>query len=129
MLSRLDLWTRTNRVRPADVVMPTAVVIKPYVALSFSGGQIADVRHRGLGDTMPDTGVADCGVFGFTLCDEGDYVRKLIGHLTTYLQNGDGTPDLLYFMRHHQYSVLPVPVDASNTRTVNTPEELAEANR
>jgi dolichol-phosphate mannosyltransferase len=112
----------------APIVMPVAFRKDPYIHLERdSQSRIVRVRHRREGDTMPDVGESDAGLFSFS---REAFLTQLPAYAVT-LETGAGTgernllPFIPWVAELGDVVVFPCLEDIESVG-INTPEELKD---
>jgi CTP:molybdopterin cytidylyltransferase MocA len=109
----------------APIVMPVAFRKNPYIHLERNGGRIVRVLHQREGDTMPDVGESDAGLFSFS---REAYLARLPEYSVS-LDVGSATrernllPFIPWIAEWGDIVVFPC-VDEIEAVGINTPEEL-----
>jgi bifunctional UDP-N-acetylglucosamine pyrophosphorylase/glucosamine-1-phosphate N-acetyltransferase len=115
----------------AALVMPTVQRRAPYIHLRRGPtGRIVEVLHRREGDSMPELGESDIGLFALSgtsyLEQLPQYAREVaIGHVTG---ERNFLPFIPWVAAQHEVITFP-SVDEIEAVGVNTPEELALVER
>jgi len=112
----------------APIVMPVAFRKNPYIHLERdAASRIVRVLHRREGDTMPDVGESDAGLFSFS---RDAFLTELPAYAAS-LEKGAGTgernllPFLPWISESGDVVVFPCVEDIESVG-INTPEELKE---
>lgn len=126
-VSSSTVETMINHGRSNDFVMPYLKMRSPYVWLELEAGKITRVGRSRDGDTVPDVGYADLGVFGLSLTA----MRKLKEIAPELAQElGEREIDFTYALpalaRSLQSSIFETH-DALQALAVNTAEDLRNA--
>jgi bifunctional UDP-N-acetylglucosamine pyrophosphorylase/glucosamine-1-phosphate N-acetyltransferase len=108
-------------------VFPTVRQSPPYIHFDRdTSGRIVRVRQRREGDTLPDVGESDAGLF--SLSAEA-YATQLMAYAAREDSRGGGTGErnFLPFLPWlaQRAEVVTFPIDAGEARGINTPEDLA----
>ena len=110
----------------APIVMPTLLRSNPYIHFQRDGeGRIVKVLQRREGDTMPDRGESDAGLFSFSR----DAFLTALPQYAASIETGSATQErnLLPFIpwtaERSEVVVFPC-VDDMEAVGINTPEEL-----
>lgn len=110
----------------APVVMPTISRRDPYIHLERdAGGRISRVLHRREGDTMPDIGEGDAGLFSFS----GDAFFRRLPEYAAQVARGASTgernllPFIPWVARTGDVITFPC-IEEFESMGINTPEEL-----
>lgn len=121
-----DFLVRAGHVpgyRPSDVTIPVTVVDHPYIAIQGRGLEGGHARSRHRGDSMPMTGITDCGVFAF----HRPKIDQLVERLERFQRDWEDREDWFHFLFNSFPAYSIVPVSAINAMSVNTPEQLEAA--
>jgi len=112
----------------APIVMPVAHRKNPYIHLERDGqSRIVRVLHRREGDTMPDVGESDAGLFSFS---RDAFLAQLPAYAVS-LEKGTGTgernllPFIPWISEIGDVVVFPC-VEEIESVGINTPEELKD---
>jgi NDP-sugar pyrophosphorylase family protein len=110
----------------APIVMPTVIRSTPYIHLQREGsGRIVKVLHRREGDSMPDVGESDAGLFSFSR----DAFLTGLSEYALSIETGSATKErnLLPFIpwmgARGEVRVFPC-VDEREAVGINTPDDL-----
>jgi bifunctional UDP-N-acetylglucosamine pyrophosphorylase / glucosamine-1-phosphate N-acetyltransferase len=115
----------------AALVIPTVRRREPYIHLERGGGgRILRVLHRREGDSMPEVGESDMGLFALSAAAYFDLLPQYegsvaVGHLTS---ERNFLPFISWAAVRHDVVTFP-SVDEEEAIGVNTPEELAIVER
>jgi len=110
----------------AALVMPTVSRSTPYIHLQRDdGGRIVEILHRREGDSMPETGESDMGLFALPRSSFAEllprYAREVAVGTTTGERNF--LPFIAWASERHEVVTFPA-VDEMEALGVNTPEDL-----
>ena len=121
----------TGRHRDAAVIMPTVQRREPYIHLQRdSTNRITDILHRREGDSMPDVGESDMGLFALP---SASFARLLPCYAEAVTRgSATGERNFLPFIAwaNASHDVVTFPAhDEMEAVGVNTPEELQTVER
>jgi hypothetical protein len=115
----------------APIVMPVAYRKRPYIHLERDAqSRIVRVRHRREGDTMPEVGESDAGLFSFS---RDAFLTQLPAYAVS-LAKGTATgernvlPFIPWISEFGDVVVFPC-VEGIESVGINTPEELKDVER
>ena len=116
----------TGRHGDAAVVMPTVRKRAPYIHLQRDGtNRITDIRHRREGDSMPDVGESDMGLFALPSASFSNLLPRYAEAVTRGTATGERNflPFIAWANVSHDVVTFPAH-DEMEAVGVNTPEEL-----
>lgn len=125
------LMELTGQHRDAAVVMPTVRRTAPYIHLQRDGtNKIIDILHRREGDSMPDVGESDMGLFALPSASFANLLPRYAE--AVMLGSATGERNFLPFIpwASASHDVVTFPAhDEMEAVGVNTPEELQAVER
>jgi bifunctional UDP-N-acetylglucosamine pyrophosphorylase/glucosamine-1-phosphate N-acetyltransferase len=116
----------TGRHHDAALVLPTVRRSRPYIHLHRApDGRIVDIRHRREGDTMPDVGESDMGLFAMPRTSFIDLLPRFSQSVSLGAATGERNflPFIVWANREHDVVTFS-SVDDMEAVGVNTPEDL-----
>jgi len=116
----------TGRHRDAALVFPTVRRKIPYIHLErVADGRIVDILHRREGDTMPEMGESDMGLFALPRTSFGELLVRFSQSAAFGAATGERNflPFIAWANREHEVVTFP-SVDEMEAVGVNTPREL-----
>ncbi|HET7217158.1 MAG TPA: NTP transferase domain-containing protein [Vicinamibacterales bacterium] len=119
------LATLTAAHRDAALVLPTVRRASPYIHLQRdSRGRIVRILHRREGDTMPDVGESDMGLFAMPRASYCDLLPRFAATVSpgAATRERNFLPFIAWASREHDVVTFP-SVDEMEAVGVNTPEE------
>jgi bifunctional UDP-N-acetylglucosamine pyrophosphorylase/glucosamine-1-phosphate N-acetyltransferase len=126
----LDRVAARERELPTpSAVFPTSVVRDPYIHFDRDPtGKLIAVRQRREGDSMPDTGETDSGVFAVSTEAFTDRLSEYAADAAIGKRTGERNflPFFPWLARYSLVATVPVE-DTIETMGINSPEELAAA--
>lgn len=114
----------------AAVILPTVEQTPPYIHFDRdASGRLTGVRQRREGDTMPDTGLSDAGLFSLSRTAFHDWLPEYAGSAPRDAATGER--NFLPFIPwvSMRARVVTFPIAPEEARGVNTPADLAAAER
>lgn len=116
----------TSACPDAALVMPTVSRRAPYVHLHRDGtGRIVEIRHRREGDTMPETGESDMGLFAVSRATFTELLPRYAREVAVGTATGERNflPFIAWANASQEIVTFPAS-DEMEAVGVNTPEEL-----
>lgn len=110
----------------AAVLLPVVHQPTPYIHLEHDHtGRLAAVRHRREGDTMPDVGLSDAGLFSLSREAFDRFLPEYSRAAALGAKTGERNflPFLPWLAAQHP--VRTFEIDVNEARGVNTPDDLA----
>lgn len=114
----------------AAVILPTVAQTPPYIHFDRDPtGRLTGVRQRREGDSMPDTGTSDAGLFSLSRTAFEDWLPEYAAVAPRGATTGER--NFLPFIPwvSARARVVTFSIASEEARGVNTPEDLAAAER